>query len=379
MNLKDNLKDSILEQIDNFDYEFYIKNKVKKDYIFKGYVNRKLVWKGIKLEIKIRKYYDYKNHRSYYPIYKFLNINKAEKYDNETKNEAIKKVLFFNNTYKSAGFINEDCSMSKWKVFDCLTKYNDDFFEYDIKNFIPKKDKIFICIDDTFRKLKVKNHAYKFRFRVINIYQNKVDNKFENQIKICMIFKTNDNENSIKRTLKVIKDNLNKYYQFKQFKQKLIVCGDGANYINKIAKSLKSEQVLDKFHCYQNVFKVFNFKNLNRNLSNENAIEFNKNKKKYYYEIIRNLELKKFNFVYNLLDKLKLFFKEISKIIDLMRLKRYLKYHEQHIKNWELYMFNTTYTETYIQSIIKSKFGAFGKIYSLNIFRKIVGFKAIIY
>lgn len=168
-------------------------------------MNRKIIVKGELLQIQIRKYYDLKQHKTYYPIYEYLDIDKYQRYDNYTKQEVVKKVLLYNNSYKSAGYINDQISISKGTVFNCINKISNNNCQYKISNFVPKKDKIFICIDDTFRKLKVKNKATKFRFRIINIYQNKINDKFENQIKVCMIFKTNTYVNTINKTTKLIK------------------------------------------------------------------------------------------------------------------------------------------------------------------------------
>ena len=379
INFSSEYKSLILEKINEYDEQFYFKNKINKHYIFKGYVNRKIIVKGELLQIQIRKYYDLKRHKTYYPIYEYLDIDKYQRYDNYTKNEVIKKVLLYNNSYKSAGYINDKISVSKTTVFNCINKISNNNCQYKISNFVPKKDKIFICIDDTFRKLKVNNKAVKFRFRVINIYQNKINNKFENQIKVCMIFKTNSYVTTINKTTKLIKSILEKYYKYLEHKQKLIVCGDGAKYINTISKQLKSIQILDKFHCFQNVFKVYNFKNINRNLSKEEAIKFNIWKKESYTKIIKCLQLKQFETVYKIIDNSKLIFKEIVKIVELIRLKKYIKFHQEHIKNWDMYEFNATYTETYIQSIIKSRFGDNGKTFCYDIFKKILSTNALVF
>ena len=379
INFNNEYKSFILEKINDYDHQFYLKNKITKEYTFKGYVNRKIILKGELLNIKIRKYYDLKQHKTYYPIYEYLDIDKYQRYDNTTKNEVVKKVLLYNNSYKSAGYINDKISMSKSTVFKCINKISNNNCQYKISNFVPKKDKIFICIDDTFRKLKVKNKATKFRFRIINIYQNKINNKFENQIKVCMIFKTNTYVSTINKTTKLIKSILEKYYKYLDLKQKLIVCGDGAKYINTISNQLKSIQILDKFHCFQNVFKVYNYKNINRNLSKEDAIKFNIWKKESYTKIVKYLQNKQFDLVYKIIDNSKLIFKEIVKIIELIRLKKYIKFHQKHIQNWDLYEFNTTYTETYIQSVIKSRFGNNGKTFCYDIFKKILSINALVF
>lgn len=201
--------------INEYDNKFYYENKQSKLYVFKGYVNRKIISNNISLNLKIRKYYDYKNHKSIYPVYDFLNIKK-HKYDQNIVLNVVKKVLFFNNSYNSAGYINDDLHIPKSTIFkfvnDNFSEFSNQLYKQKIDNFKPLKDKIFICIDDTFKNLKVKNKTFKYRFRIINIYQNKVNNKFVNQIKICLIFKTNSNENSLNKTTKIILENLNKYY-----------------------------------------------------------------------------------------------------------------------------------------------------------------------
>lgn len=43
-----------------------------------------------------------------------------------------------------------------------------------------------------------------------------------------MIFKSNTYISTINKTTKLIKEIIEKYYNYKNYKQELIVCGDGA-------------------------------------------------------------------------------------------------------------------------------------------------------
>lgn len=57
MNINKIVKEAILEKL-MIMTSVFLKNKITKEYTFKGYVNRKIIVKGELLQIQIRKYYD---------------------------------------------------------------------------------------------------------------------------------------------------------------------------------------------------------------------------------------------------------------------------------------------------------------------------------
>lgn len=120
-----------------------------------------------------------------------------------------RKVLIDKVYYSNASIVSGEIKLSKSIVMQYVLEFQD-MFKYQI-NFNEKESNfrdIFVCIDDTFRNLKVENKCKKFKFRVINIYQDRTHFGFTNQVKICLIFKTNSNQNQQLETEKVIQNTL---------------------------------------------------------------------------------------------------------------------------------------------------------------------------
>ncbi len=374
--LDDEIKSLIQEKIKEYDENFYF-NEYKKDnsnLVFKGYMSRTILYKDMKLKIRIRYYRDTKNNKNIYPVYEKYEIEKRYFYNKKIRKNIAKNIIKNNISFQAATDIIDGFKISKSSVrryvqeFHYLYKY-----EHNIE-INPKLFKnIFISIDDTFRNVISNRTKYKYRFRIITIHQGKVNNKFINQIKICISSKVNNNKNNLLYTNEIIKNTLDKYYLANEQNYQIICCGDGAKYIKNIAKNYPdSMQILDKFHCFNNVYKVFNFRKIDRNLKTKEALKLNKFKKNTYKKIINFLEKNKFNSIYKLLEKSEKTFSNNQKIKDVKRLKTYIKNNEKSIKNWSYFDSNPTLTETYVQQILKRYFGNIGKIYSLEILKNIV-------
>ncbi|WP_338987525.1 UPF0236 family transposase-like protein [Spiroplasma endosymbiont of Dasysyrphus albostriatus] len=147
-----------------------------------------------------------------------------------------------------------------------------------------------INIDDCYKNLKVNNKKEKFKIRVITFNtglgwdkikkRNKLLNKRFTYLisNVRIVIKQKDMANFI---IKKIND----FYEFEIF-PKLIINGDGADWIRGLSKKLNATFINDKFHIYKTLSKLFLVKNKNikdKNLKSKKikeyfkAIEFVKN------------------------------------------------------------------------------------------------------
>lgn len=378
VNLNEMARHNFINEITKIDQEFYenVQERRKNYLIARGFIWKKMWTEFGILEVKVRKYFDKVKKEYVYPIYQILGLDKRSKFNNNLKNsivkDAISNVLSYEKVVKSRNIF-----VSKTTVFRWVQKLKiDNNVEFKI-NDLDKHDKIFICIDDTYRNMIFKKKKSKFRFRIINFYQNKVNNKFINQYKLTIIYKCNNKENTTQLYKQILKI-LNEKYGFSKLKQQIIICGDGAKFISKLAKKFKkSISILDKFHCLQSIQKVFNFRNNTRALVNQEAIRFNKLKQKIYFKLKEFLLQNDFKNLQKLLsESIDIFYKNYVKQRDVIKLKRYISNHQDEIINWKLFDFNPCYTECYVQQIVKSSFGNVGKIYSITTFSKIISFKS---
>lgn len=366
---------SLRDEIEMYDDCFYQHHKNSHRYIYKGYRKRRFYLENLVLDLQVKFYWDVKNKKYFYPIYEKYGLELRRRYSEDLRREIARSVIIDNASYRSVMNLNNGRKISLSTVQRWVLEFTDRF-SYAPKNTnfnLTKYDNIFICIDDTFRSLKCKSKLEKYRFRVIHFYQKLDDYRDENSIDICLVFKCNDDSNlCMERTKQAINGVLNNCYDHRNLKQKLIVCGDGARYIDTIAQELNAIQILDKFHCFQNIRNVFNFRNCDRNLYTDEAIRMNNFKKEMYSLIARNVSKHNFKLVYELLEKSAPNFNQVTKQRDVLRLLKYIKRHEQNIRNWNLFSFNPTQTETHIQKIVKWRFGAVGKLYSYDIFVKLL-------
>ena len=238
---------------------------------------------------------------------------------------------------------------------------------------------IYINIDDAYRTLKVGSNWVKCQFKVIQIYQQyfKKQRFFLNQIKAVFINK--NKMGSYKSTMLAvgkIKGILAKYYG-NLSDYRIIVCGDGARNLKLIAENLGAEFCLDKFHLYNKIYfvlKTQTFKKIDFIFKNCTDSKYKKNYLRK--QIIEMLEDGKIRQVIQKLIDIKNNFDIHSS--DLNKLINYMKNNLEAIEFWSDPVYCGTFTETFVQQLVKSYFGNVGKWYSLNNFMNILSANCLV-
>lgn len=373
--------ENLVQNIVQEDERNHQKLKNQKRFIFKGYREKTLlVLEKNKLKVQIRYYFDTLTKQYFYPIYEKYGIEKRFRIPYQTRLNIAQKVIIDKQTYQSAGKISNDIFVSKTSVLNYVKEFAKQFkYEVKLDQNPDDFDRVFVCVDDTFRCLKTEKGKVKYRFRVINIYQLNQQNQTKNQVKICCLYETkkqdfDQSHHSVQVILKALKD----YYHHDKNPKEIVVCGDGARYIEAIARGLKGAVILDKFHCLNNVFKVFNFRSLDRSLTKKQALVINMIKRKNYHLIKTLLEQKRFKEVVQVLNSSEVLFDKKEKLKELKRLKKYLLHNQQAISKWEDFEVNVVRTETYVQQLVKGYFGSWGKIYCVETFKVLVGLRCLL-
>lgn len=325
---------------------------------------------GYKLEIKRRYYLDTKENKHVFLLDEWLNIEKYQHFPKEEKEiicqMVVKEKKTFNQVkmdYKNKFSINTICHLIKNQPIEYISNFNTE----------PTKFRfIYIDVDDTYGYLKINNKRHKFKFKVLHIYQDYEKGVgFKNEIKAVFLNEVHlDSEKSMKQTINEIKVILNQYYgDLSNFE--LVVSGDGARYIKTIAINLESKLGLDKYHAYKRLHDTLKTSNLKKfHLSSDvlSSAKFAENN--FANEGIQLLKEGKVDELNKQLVDFKNNYginsKELNSSIS------YFKNNKNGIKIWNNPNYFGTYTETFVQQLVKKYFGDVGKCYSLNTFMNIL-------
>lgn len=357
---------SIEEKILKEDLEFKnsaerLKNKI---YIH-GKVKRKIILEQGALIISLTKYSQIiNNKRRIFTIQnEFLSYNKNQKIDKSIKKKAIK--MYLNGASSSEVSFAFNKIFSPWTIFKIdknILKNDDDLSQKnDFKEIAKDKKYLYIDMDDCW--IRTKNNDRKVdmkRFRMITFHLG-FDNEKNKKIiaKLTILESRFNHENNYKNTdewVDFLRKIIEEYYGNHL---KILVYGDGAKWIKKIALKLKAKYFLDKFHIIFNGFKVLGYSlkqyknNYNFFHQYEQIVGF-----KFYpifKKFINNFQINEaINFLKNLIKSNMNI--PHSKVLEIIKLINYLK------NNWLNNQFKNdilgyigSHTEAWISHIVKHK------------------------
>ncbi|ENY68902.1 Hypothetical protein MAU_2800 [Metamycoplasma auris 15026] len=158
--------------------------------------------------------------------------------------------------------------LNKLKINEKLLDKNEEILNEIKCNFAKDNEKIYLEMDDFYifhKSTKVK----KMRVREVVAHTLK-SNKLSNVINIFFT-KNLDDPTTKNNDLEFIKNTINKELITSNYKQKLIVNGDGARWIKKLADKLNATYSLDLFHIQKALNDTFG---TNKFVSKENKIYY---------------------------------------------------------------------------------------------------------
>ena len=144
-----------------------------------------------------------------------------------------------------------------------------------------------------------------------------------------------------------------------------------------IANNLNANVAADQWHLINKIHLVFNIKNESKHdLFFHNKKLFRQIKTKYRNEIVKLIKETKIDEAILMLSEFK--YKFNFKVKEINGLILYLKRNKRAIEIWSNANYFGTYTETFVQQLVKSYFGNFGKCYSLNNFINLLSANCIV-
>lgn len=239
---------------------------------------------------------------------------------------------------------------------------------------------IFIDIDDTFQNLRVNNKKSTFRFRIIHFYQffDSERKKFINEIKMVVVTKCNGFEiNDKEQITNKINEVITKNYGNKD-KFQILVSSDGARNLKKIAEYFNAIHAIDKYHVFNRIYLTFRTSQLitlNWMLNDQNEKFSSKiNLRKEILELVKNYEVDSAILRLNEIKK-----NSFTQCYSLNSLIKYLQNNKTSIETWKNVNYTGTYTETYVQQLVKSYFGNVGRCFSKDIFTKMLAANCLVF
>ena len=363
-------KKNFREWLEKMDKQLF-KTRNKKRYKLIS-IRKKIIIYGDHKELIFRRYYkDLWTGKNVYLLDRWLKIKSHQHIRKREKRRIYKMVAKKKMTFSQVVEHYEN-NFSVSTVHRLIKNHNVNFrVNFSIN---PRKFKIiYINIDDGYRTLKIRGKWYECQFKVIQIYQSYIKEKkqFINELKAVLINKNKAGKNiSTVLAIMKIKALLCKYYGDTS-NYRIIVCGDGARNLKAIARALGAEFCLDKFHLYQKInaaFKTQALKQIDFICNDCTSSIYKKNE--LVHQIIELIETGKVAEAIQMLIDIRKKFKIHS--TDLNKLIRYMKNNQKAIEIWKDPAYVGTFTETFVQQLVKSYFGNVGKWYSLSTFLKIL-------
>ena len=324
-----------------------------------------LITKTGKIKIPITRYRLKLNNKI---IHFDLQINLLKAKNQEIKDLILELFNYGMNQCQIARFLNNSLDQSTiCKMINKQAKHivvtQEFLMQKNISNNQIEKIKfLYLEVDDTYSKIrKNKTNIIKVRNRMIVAHTYDHKQKFKKFI-LLETKDLNDPNLKIEQLAHLIKNKIQSLFEY----EKLIVIGDGAFWIRKLAKILNSEFSLDHFHWQSMLFKILGYSKSNT-----------RNKKLFAFLKIKYGGQTLYKYLSNLIltNQLDLVFEELkwlikqefinhNKKIEILNLIKYLKNNQNGLNNFEQLWYIGSRTEHFVQNcikhIIKRKYCTFG-------------------
>ncbi|MBQ5543903.1 MAG: UPF0236 family protein, partial [Mycoplasmataceae bacterium] len=194
------------------DYELFT-TRCKERFESNGFKEKTIIYCKQKICIKRRYYYDHKEKKYVFLLDEFLHINKNQHISETDKQSAYTMIALKKMTFSQAiESLNDSISNS---TLSRIIRKQESNYLINFSQPTTNYKYIYIDMDDTFTTFKINNKSFKFRNRVLHIYQDRdpKTKEFINQLKMVFINKCymNSFENKNK-TIMQIKQILEQYY-----------------------------------------------------------------------------------------------------------------------------------------------------------------------
>lgn len=323
-----------------------------------------------KAKIKITRYYFFENGKR--------RIKTIEEQHKEIKNsyhilQLLKNKINSNESYldiaKSINF-----AYSPTWIYSKITSYNEEISYKNNSKFNLKSNKIYLEIDDCFQKIKDTNGQISmYRNRLLVLHQGKENNKILNKTIILETKKTNIKGLNIEQLSKKILSIINQNYGLKS--PEIILISDGARWMKRLAKFLKSTHILDFWHVSNRLIKAIGYgwyKTKNSQIFQFFEQKVGENFYQFIKKLVKNGIISQAikwlifikNKVKNLISKTK--FNEINSLI------KYLNYNQKLIQNYQNDLNLGSRTEAFISHFIKKKTTKKFAIYGIERFKSFI-------
>ncbi|MBH8623191.1 Mbov_0401 family ICE element transposase-like protein, partial [Spiroplasma sp. hyd1] len=266
-----------------------------------------------------------------------------------------------------------------------LAEINENFKHTALHNKIKADSKyIYLGLDDTFTKIfkrhkKIDKNMVRLAYLHTGIDWQKSTKKrhFSQNKRLLTVMSKNVNL-KMKEYRQLLKEFINNNYDLTE--KSLIVMGDGAEWIKKIAEYFKSDYILDEFHLMAKVHRCFNFRRLSKDSKKVLTIEETQKKAIYQdlYAFVRKGE------VDHILDYLKPFLtKEMQEVYPFLKDKKdkvkelikYITTNANGIRNYQNEYYIGCQTESQISYNVKALKSYGAKAYSEIVFRTMLSMR----
>ncbi|WP_129719719.1 Mbov_0401 family ICE element transposase-like protein [Mesomycoplasma neurolyticum] len=324
---------------------------------------------------KIR--YRNKNKNIIYYDNPHFQIEKHKNIDSNLKKDILEKIrnrLTYENVIKSY-------PKNTISIFSIRQIIKKSFIDKNQKTTVFKKieneKNIYIEMDDTYAKLQWNSKNKKYLNRLVVIHTG-LDNKRNVKNKTILIETKNTDSSkiSVNQWVEIIKTKIKELYKFNY--KNIIVIGDGATFIKKIAQKLNAKYIIDSWHLKKILQKLVGYGLYSR--KNKHFFKwFNIQNKVTIYKFCEK-EIMKGNYalVLDVIYEAIQFTKTQNHNVDLsMKLQefynfsKYVENNKQGIQNFAKNFYIGSRTEAFVANIIKKKIKRFTKI-GLNLYKFLI-------
>ncbi|AWX69563.1 Mbov_0401 family ICE element transposase-like protein [[Mycoplasma] anseris] len=249
------------------------------------YITRKFITINGSFEVKITKYRKKENNKWKYYTFNnhwFLQRNKNHNIDINLKEKC--KESFNRNSYQEIAY---QLGISKSTIFNIIhanLNTNIDTLK-SFKNNQTHNQKLYISVDDTYVPYKEKQfNTNKCCVRILNFFNKTKNNKLINKNHLLLFNKSKkpiNNKTLYAKINKIMKKFYNETCE-------IIILGDGAKWIQNLAKRFNGNGILCRYHLMAKVKKLFDKSKETKQIINKTNKELNFNMVSYIYDDIDN-------------------------------------------------------------------------------------------